>query len=56
MLLLAIIYIIHLMGFINDLETPKIFGRSLYGMIGTIWGVLGFLVLISYDAIRDAIN
>lgn len=52
MFLLAIIYIIHLMGFITTLEEPKVLGKSVFGMIGLIWGLFGFMGLILHDTIK----
>lgn len=52
MIIFAIIYIIHLMGFIATLNTPTIFNKSLYGIALLFWGLFGYLGLMIYDTIR----
>ena len=54
MLIIAVIYLLHLTGFIDTLETPHIFGKSLFGMTATIWGLFGYIGLILHNVIKDS--
>lgn len=52
MLIIAVIYLLHLTGFIDTLETPYIFGKSLYGMTALIWVLFGYLGYIAHGIIK----
>ena len=52
MLIIAVIYLLHLTGSIDTLETPYIFGKSLYGMTALIWGLFGYFGYIAHGMLK----